>query len=445
MTEPPVTCYATASDGVSIAYQTVGEGPIDLVLELENFGNVEVMWELEQLAELFGRLSSFSRLILHDRRGTGLSGGGTFPDLETRTRDLLSVLDSIRSSRVALLGERTSGAALALFAATYPHRAASLTWFHPVATRRWSPEYPWGLTPEELRQEAAWTRNAMGDQDAMREWLAAAAPWLADDERLQALVARLDRHFMAPSTALEWMAVESQTDVTAILPLVRCPTVLIDHDVPSNDSAEARYIQGLVPGAQLALIAGERAGLVFSDLAAVSDRVRESIGSVSVTTSRTVLGSVLITDIVGSTERLASIGQQRWAELLARHHALVRSALGRWGGTENDTAGDGFYATFDGPARAIRCALDIVDRVQALDLQVRAGIHVGELESVDGKYAGLAVAIGARIAAAAGPSEVLVSGTVKDLTAGGGFELEDRGTHDLKGVSEAMHLYRVLA
>jgi class 3 adenylate cyclase len=397
------------------------------------------------LAELFGRLASFSRLILHDRRGTGLSGGGTFPDLETRARDLLSVLDSIRASRVALLGERTSGAALALFAATFPHRAASLTWFHPVATRRWSPEYPWGLTPEELRREAEWTRNVMGDPGAMREWLAGAAPWLAGDERLEALLARLDRHFMAPSTALEWIGVESQTDVTAILPLVHCPTVLIDHDDGSSDLAEARYIQGLIPGAALARISGERTGLVFSDLATVTERVRESVGSAPAPTPKSVLGCVMFTDIVESTDRLASIGDRAWADLLLQHHAIVRAAITRWGGRENDTAGDGFYATFDGPARAIRCALDIVDQVQALDLRVRAGIHAGEVESVDGKYAGLAVAVGARITAVAGPSEVLISRTVKDLTAGSGFDLEDRGMHELKGVPEAMHLYRVLA
>ncbi len=166
MTESPETLYATTEDGVSIAYQTIGDGPVDLVLELESWGNVEIMWELGALADLFDRLSSFSRLILHDRRGTGLSGGrgSSFPNLETRTRDLLTVLDSIRSSRAALFGERTGGAALAMFAATYPERVSSLVWFRALATRRWSPEYPWGLTPDEHRQEAAWTRDGMGDK-----------------------------------------------------------------------------------------------------------------------------------------------------------------------------------------------------------------------------------------------------------------------------------------
>ena len=445
MTESPETRYATAEDGVSIAYQTIGEGPTDLVLELESWGNVEIMWELEQLADLFRRLSSFSRLILHDRRGTGLSGGGFFPDLETRTRDLLAVLDSVRASRVALFGERTGGAALALFAATFPNRAASLTWFDPVATRRWSPEYPWGLTPEERRREAAWTRDAMGDRSWMREWLAGAAPWLAGDDRLEAQLARLDRHFMAPSKALEWIAVESETDVTAILPLIQCPTMLLDHAEPATEAGEARYIQGLIPGAELRLITGRRAGLVFSDLTAIVDAAHQWVGSERpANVTRTVLGSVVFTDIVGSTERLASIGDRAWSDLLKRHHALVRTAIGRWGGVENDTAGDGFYATFDGPARAIRCALDIVDGVEDLGLEIRAGVHVGELEVVDGKYAGLAAVIGARIAAAAGRSEVLISGTVKDLTAGSGFDLEDRGLHELKGLPEVMHLYRVV-
>jgi len=249
---------------------------------------------------------------------------------------------------------------------------------------------------------------------------------------------------MAPSTALEWIGVESQTDVTAILPLVRCPTVLIDHDDGSPDLTETRYIQGLIPGAELTRISGERTGLVFSDLATVTERVRDSVDAAHAPATGSVLGSVLFTDIVGSTDRLASIGDQAWADLLRRHHDLVRAAFARWGGTENDNAGDGFYATFEGPGRAIRCALDIVERIRSLGLEIRVGIHAGELESVDGKYAGLAVAIGARITAVAGPSEVLISRTVKDLTAGNGFALEDRGVHELKGVSEARHLYRVL-
>ncbi len=444
----PETRYATTEDGVSIAYQTVGDGPVDLVLELENWGNVEIMWELDALTDLFGRLSSFSRLILHDRRGTGLSGGrGTsFPNLETRARDLLTVLDAIRSSRAALFGEHTTGAAFAVFAASYPERASSLVWFNGVATRRWSPEYPWGMTPDEHRREAAETREGMGSERFARVWLEASAPSFAGDERLESQIARLDRHFMAPSTAADWINVESETDVTAVLPSLRCPTLLLDYEQSSTGAAESRHVHLRIQDAELALIPGDPYGLPFGNRAAISDAARDFVGRErGPEAADTVLASVLFTDIVGSTEQQASVGDRAWADLVARHHAVVRDALERWRGVENDTAGDGFYATFDGPARAIRCALDVVNRVHELGIEVRAGVHTGECEVIEGKHAGITVTIGSRIAAKAGPSEVLASRTVKDLTAGSGFSFEDGGEHELKGVPDLWHLYRVVA
>ncbi len=447
MVQTPQTQYATTDDGVSIAYQTIGDEPVDLVLELESWGNVEIMWELEPLADLFGRLSQFSRLVLHDRRGTGLSGGrSSFPNLETRTRDLLAVLDRIRSRRVALFGERTAGAALAMFAATYPDRVSSFIWFHAIATRRWSPEYPWGKTPDEHRQEAAWVRDGMGDKAFQHEWLTGAAPTLAGDDQLEAQLARLDRHFMAPSMAVDWINVESETDVTAVLPLLRCPTLVLDYEASSSGAAESRHVQARIPGAELALIPGDAYAMTFGNRAAIAESVGRFVTSErAVETAETVLGTVLFTDIVGSTELQASIGDRAWVELVGRHHAIVRNALGQWRGVENDTAGDGFYATFDGPARAIRCALDVVSHMRDLDVEIRAGIHTGECEIVEAKYAGLTVAIGARIAALAGPSQVLVSRTVKDLTAGSRFSFEDKGEHELKGVPGAWNLYGVTA
>jgi class 3 adenylate cyclase len=444
VTSVPDTHYATTADGVSIAYQTVGEGPADLVLELESWGNVEVMWELDALVDLFERLSQFSRLVLHDRRATGLSGGATFPDLETRARDLLTVLDTIRSPHAVLLGERTTGAAFAVFAASYPSRVASLVWNRAVATRRWSPEYPWGQTPDELREEAAETRDLMGSKELARVWLEECAPSLAGDERLAAQIARLDRHFMAPSTAADWIRVESETDVTAVLPLLRCPTLVLDHEQSATGAAQSRYVQSKIPGAQLQLISGDPYALPYGDRAQIVDAVEAFIGRERAGKApATVLGTVLFTDIVGSTERQAAAGDRAWADVIRNHHAIVRDALEYWQGVENDTAGDGFYATFDGPARAIRCALDIVGRVGEIGLEIRAGIHTGECEIVDGKRAGLAVTIGARIAGMAGPRDVLVSRTVKDLTAGSGFPFEDAGEHELKGVPERWQLYRV--
>jgi class 3 adenylate cyclase len=440
----PDTLYATTDDGVSIAYQIVGDGPVDLVLELESWGNVEIMWELDALADLFERLSKFSRLVLHDRRGTGLSGGVSFPNLETRARDLLAVLDAIRSPRTVLFGEHTTGAAFTIFAASYPNRVASLVWNRAVATKRWSPEYPWGQTPDEHRAEAVETRNAMGSTELAHEWLTNCAPNLAGNADLEARIARLDRHFMAPSTAAEWIQVESETDVTAVLPLLRCPTLLLDYEQSSTDAAQSRHVQSRIPNAQLQLISGDPYALPYGDREQIVAAVEAFIGRERpAETPATVLGTVLFTDIVGSTEHQAAAGDRAWADVIRRHHAIVREALERWQGVENDTAGDGFYATFDGPARAIRCALDIVSRVGEIGLEVRAGIHTGECEVVDGKRAGLAVTIGSRIAAIAGPREILVSRTVKDLTAGSGFSFDDRGEHELKGVPEHWGLYRV--
>ena len=446
MTHSAEIQYATSEDGVSIAYRTMGDGPVDLAFELENWGNVELREELDAFADLFERLSSFSRLILHDRRGTGLSGGSSFPNLETRTRDLLAVLDRIRSSRAALFGDRTAGAALAMFAATYPDRVSSLVWFRGVATLRWSPEYPWGATPDDHRKDAQATRDGMGSTEFAREWLMSLAPGLADDERLQAQIARLDRHFMAPSTAADWITVESETDVTAVLPLLRCPTLLLDYEQSSTDAAESRHVQSRIPGAELALVPGDLNALPFGNRAEISDIVRAFVARErGVEAPDTILGTVLFTDIVGSTQRQASAGDRAWAEVVRRHHAVVREALERWHGVENDTAGDGFYATFDGPARAIRCALEIVNRVRELGIEIRAGVHTGECEIVDGKHAGLAVTIGSRIAAMAGPSEVLASRTVKDLSAGSGFSFQEVGERELKGVPEPWHIFRVIA
>jgi class 3 adenylate cyclase len=445
VTRVPDTLYATTVDGVSIAYQIVGEGPVDLVLELESWGNVEIMWELDALADLFERLSQFSRLVLHDRRATGLSGGVSFPNLETRARDLLAVLDAIRSPRAVLFGERTTGAAFSVFAASYPDRAASLVWNRAVATTRWSPEYPWGQTPDEHRAEAAEARGGMGSKELARGWLTDCAPSLAGDERLEAQIARLDRHFMAPSTAAEWIQVESETDVTAVLPLLRCPTLVLDYEQSSTGAAQSRYVQSRIPEAQLQLISGDPYALPYGDREQIAAAVEAFIGRERPTdVPATVLGTVLFTDIVGSTEQQAAAGDRAWADVIRRHNTIVREALERWQGVENDTAGDGFYATFDGPARAIRCALDIVSRVGEIGLEVRAGIHTGECEVVDGKRAGLAVTIGSRVAASAGPGDVLVSRTVKDLTAGSGFSFEDNGEHELKGVPEYWQLYRVV-
>jgi class 3 adenylate cyclase len=309
----------------------------------------------------------------------------------------------------------------------------------------WSPGYPWGATPEELRRDTEWIREGVGKPAMAREWLESHAPKLAGDDRLAAQVARLDRHFMAPSTGGEWSRTENETDVTDILPVLSCPTLLLDHEASLTGAGESRYVQSLIPGAELALIHGDPYTLVFSDRAAVAEAIRAFLGVERTPVAvDTVLSSVLFTDIVGSTEKQASLGDRAWNELVGGHHAIVRDSLERWRGIENDTAGDGFFATFDGPARAVRCALDVIDRVRDLGIEIRAGVHTGECEVIDGKHAGLAVTIGARIASIAAPSEVLVSRTVKDLTAGSGFAFEDAGEYELKGVPDRWRLYRLM-
>jgi class 3 adenylate cyclase len=442
----PETRYATTEDGVSVAYQIVGEGPTDLAVDLGIVGNVEVLWTFEPVAGFLERLFAFSRLIFHDRRGTGLSGGGSsLPDLETRSRDLLSVLDACRSPRTALFGATTGGAALAMFAATYPERVSSLAWFGPLARTSWSPEYPWGETAQEQRLFVSQMREKFGTIEIEYDYLASNVPTRAKDEALAKELARIDRHFMAPSTAAEFARTWNETDVSEALGALRCPTLLIDREAGPFGPDEAKHVQTLIPEAALTLLPGDDFSMFFGDREAVIETVREFLGiERPVTVPDTILATVLFTDIVGSTERQAKLGDHVWKDVVQRHHAIVRAALTRWHGVENDTAGDGFYATFDGPARAIRCGMDIGERLRDLGIEIRSGVHTGECELMDGKPGGIAVTTGSRISGLAGPSEVLVSQTVKDLVAGSGLAFEDTGEHELKGVPGRWHLHRVV-
>jgi len=439
------TRYATTEDGVSLAYQVVGDAPIDLAIDLGVFGNVEILWTFEPVADLLERLSTFARVILHDRRGTGLSGGGSLlPDLETRSRDLLTVLNACRSTRPALFGSTSGGAALAMFAATYPDRVSSFAWFGPLAKTAWSPDYPWGESAEEQRLFVSQVAEQWGTVEFEYGYLEANVPTHANDEALAMAMARTTRHFASPSTAVEFARTWNETDVSKALGALHCPTLLIGREGDPFGSEEAKHVQTLIPGADLKILHGADFPMFFGDRGAVADTVREFLGIAQpVIVPDTILATVLFTDIVNSTERQASLGDRAWKELLERHHAVVRSALERWRGVENDTAGDGFYATFDGPARAIRCAVEITNEVIELGIEVRAGVHTGECELIDGKVGGIAVSTGARITSLAGPSEVLISQTVKDLVAGSGLAFEDAGHHELKGVPDRWHLYRV--
>jgi class 3 adenylate cyclase/pimeloyl-ACP methyl ester carboxylesterase len=437
------TRYAKTSDGVYIAYQTNGDGPTDLVCQLDFFGNVDVIWEAPIFGRLFTALARFSRLILHDRRATGLSSRNVpVPNLETRAADLVHVLDAVGSDRPVLCGAREGGSPNALLAATDPERVRSLVWFSPSVRSVWTPDYPWGVRPEyvELEQRAldVWGTAAYGQ--AFLETEASEQHELP--EALASVVGLLSRHTTTPDVARDLSRVWFETDIRDVVRSVHVPTLLIAFEDPPEEAAEAEYIAALMPEATLRLLPGDEASADQREEAAL---VRDFIGVDQPADLDSVLSTVLFTDIIGSTEKQAALGDHRWKELIEDHHALVRDALARYRGVENDTAGDGFYATFDGPARAIRCALEVRDRVRNLGVEIRAGVHTGECEVIDGKIGGIAVTIGARIAATTGASEVRISQTVKDLVAGSGLTFEDAGEHELKGVPDHWRLYRVVS
>ena len=435
------TRYVQTPDGTYIAYQTTGDGPIDVAFQLDWFGNVDLIWEEPTNHRFFTAVSRFARLILHDRRATGLSSRNVpVPNLETRMADLVCVLDAVGSARTVLCGVREGGSPNALLAATDPERVRSLVWYSPIARSVWTPDYPWGVRPEyvELEQRAleVWGTSAYGH--AFLEVEASAKHDVPEDEA--SFISLMSRHTTTPDVARELSRVWFETDIRDVLRTVRVPTLLIAFEDPPEDLAEAEYIASLMPEATLRILPGAESS---ADQRAAADLIRELMGVDQPADLDSVLSTVLFTDIVGSTERQAALGDRGWKDLIEDHHALVRDALARYRGVENDTAGDGFYATFDGPARAIRCALEVRDRVRDLGMEIRAGVHTGECEVIDGKIGGIAVTIGARIAATTGASEVRISQTVKDLVAGSGLVFEDAGEHELKGVPDRWHLYRV--
>jgi class 3 adenylate cyclase len=439
---PPETRYAKSGD-VNIAYQVTGDGPLDLVYVPGWISNIELMWEEPAHARLLRRLASFSRLILFDKRGTGLSDPvpvDRLPTLEQRMDDVRAVMDAAGSAGAALFGSSEGGLMSVLFAATYPERTRALVTLAIYAKRLWSHDYPWAPTPEARSAEIeSIERNWGGEMD-----ISELAP-SADDAFKRRAVAYL-RRSASPGAAVALLRMNSQIDVREALPTISVPTLVLqrvgDRDV---NVEEGRWIAGQIPGAKYVELPGDEHLIWAGDVDSVVDEVEEFLtGTRPVPEPDRVLATVLFTDLVGSTERATELGDRRWVDVLEQHHAVVRRELERFRGREVDTAGDGFLATFDGPARAIRCACAIAQAVGELGLQVRAGVHTGECELLGGdKVAGVAVHTGARVAAAAQPGEVLASQTVKDLVAGSGIEFEDRGVHELKGVPGEWRLYAV--
>jgi class 3 adenylate cyclase len=448
MSVQPETRYARSGD-VSIAYQVVGDGPFDVVL-VPSMSHVELAWTMaDHEGEIPRRLASFARLIVFDRRGMGMSDRVIGETLETRMDDVRAVMDAAGSTRAALFGIIDGGAMSALFAAAYPERTSALVLLSSFCRARWAADYPWGLTPEQRRE---WEEGLMSMFVGSRAAAAAAARPLRgsepSDEEVLANIDYLRRASASPRTLEAFIEAQGEVDIRQILSAIQVPTLLIhgSEAVPYRIEG-ARYMAERIPGARLLELAGQplipsAVGLqqALDETEAFLREAWES-GAWEAPEPDRVLSTILFTDIVGSTERAAVLGDRAWHELLQRHHELVRRQLVRFRGREVNTAGDGFFASFDGPARAIRCAQAIVEGVHALGLEVRAGLHTGECELLDGKVAGIAVHTGARVAAQAAPGEVLVSSTVKDLVAGSGIAFQDRGTHELKGVPDEWRLY----
>ena len=428
----PKTKYAK-SGNVSIAYQVFGNGALDLVYVPGWISHVEHAWEEPGYARFLARLATFARVITFDKRGTGLSDRDTgLPTLEERMDDVRAVMDAVGSERAAILGTSEGGNMSALFAATYPERTVALIVFGIFAKRIWSADYPWAPKPADRERwfkliETGWG----GTVD-----LSTLAPSRAGDEAFAQWWGTYLRLGASPSAALALGRSNTEIDIRDVLTAIRVPTLVL-HRRGDCDSKieEARYIAARIPNAKLVELEGEDHLIFVGDVETVLDEIEEFLtGARGSVEPQRILATILFTDIVGSTSQVAKLGDRRWQDLLNLHDRIVRQELSRFRGREINTMGDGFVAAFDGPARAIRSALAIAADVRQFGIDVRVGIHTGECEVSGNSLAGIALHIGARIAAMAGPGEVLVSHTVKDLVAGSGIVFANRGSHPLRGV-----------
>jgi class 3 adenylate cyclase/pimeloyl-ACP methyl ester carboxylesterase len=441
----PATRYVK-SDDVHIAYQVVGEGSLDLMFVPGFVSHIEAVWQSPAASAVLRRLASFCRLILFDKRGTGMSDRGSQNfTLEQRMHDVRAVLDEVGSERAALLGVSEGGPMSLLYAATYPERTSALILYGTYAKRSWGPDYPFGWKDEQWQSVFDNIERNWGTPQGIS--VALWAPSLARDEQAAQRMASYFRVAASPGAALAIMKMNREIDVRQILPAIRTPTLVLHRAAERVIEIEhARYLARHIPGAKLIELPGEdHVWWMGGGSSALPDHVEQFLtGRSHVQEPERVLATVLFADIVGSTECAAALGDNSWRELIEAFHAKVREMLQQYCGRQINTAGDGFLAAFDGPARAIRCAGAIRDTVRSLGLEVRCGLHTGECELVDNDLAGIAVHIGARVAGLAAPGEVLVSQTVRDLVAGSGLTLKERGTHTLKGVPNEWRLFRAI-
>ena len=439
----PEVRYARSGD-VHIAYQVLGEGDVDLVFVMGWLTNLETYWELPGYRRFMQRLAGFTRLILFDKRGMGLSDRSVMGTLEERMDDVRAVMDAAGSERAVLLGVSEGAPLSMVFAATHPERTAALIFIGGEVKEILEDDWPLG---QETREEyEAHLQKILSGEFAWgqpkRVWF---APSKEYDPAVMEWVGRLERTAASPAAAVAFMRLGSELDVRHVAPSIHVPTLVMH--VPGDPIvpfAQGRWLAEQIEGARFVELAGQDHVPWFDVADQVVAETREFLtGFREAPEPEQILATVLFTDIVGSTERAQELGNREWGSLLERHHTTVREILSRYRGREIDTAGDGFLASFDGPARAIRCAVAVRDALAGLEIPVRSGLHTGEVESVGEKLAGIAVHIGSRVAALAGAGEVLVSSTVRDLVAGSGIEFEDRGLHELKGLDEPRRLYAV--
>jgi pimeloyl-ACP methyl ester carboxylesterase len=443
MAETPLTRYVK-SDDVHIAYQVFGEGPFDLLFVPGFVSNVEATWRWPDYSAFFRRLASFCRVVLFDKRGTGMSDRGSQNfTLEQRMHDVQAILDAVGCEQAALFGVSEGGPMSLLYAATYPQRTSALVIYGSYAKRSWAPDYPFGWNDEQWQRVLDDIEQNWGSPQALTTAMRTST---ADGPHTAEHTAAYFRASASPGAAASILQMNREIDVRHVLSATRVPTLILHRTAdPAIDVEHARYLARHVPGAKLLELSGQVHAPWLGDSDAVVDAVEQFLtGKRRAHEPERLLATVLFADIVGSTERAASRGDNPWRELLTAFYARVREVLQLYRGEEISTAGDSVLATFDGPARAIRCAGAIRDTVRSLGLEVRCGIHTGECDLVGRDLAGIAVHIGARVAALATPGEVLVSQTVRDLVAGSGLAFEDRGLHGLKGVPNKWRLFRAV-
>jgi class 3 adenylate cyclase len=440
----PETRYAKKGDA-HIAYQVVGDGPLDLVLVSTWFSHVEARWDLPGYVRYLRRLSSFSRLISFDKYGMGLSDpipSKELPPLEDWMDDVSAVMDAVGIERAAIMGVAEASPMAELFAATYPERTSALVLVSATARISAAPGYEIGAPPDVQERLISMAEQTWGRRDL----IAAINPSLAGDSAAAEAWGRYFRLSASPATAAAVMRMLFELDVRDVLPTIRVPTLVVHRqDNPIVTIEQGRYVADQIEGASFVAVPGADYGLAVGDIDVVIDEVEEFLtGSRPAHATDRVLATVLFTDIVDSTRRAVELGDARWRDVLERHDELARTEVARFGGAISDFTGDGLVASFEGPARAVRCALALRDRLRTLGLDIRAGVHTGEVERRSEGMAGIGVHIAARVLALAGADEVLVSRTVRDLVTGSGLTFVDRGTHALKGVPEEWEILEAI-